>query len=96
MLKFYIPRLAGEHVQGKGYIDWERLLISGTAQQCLPATAQGEQSFCEELNDKFSMPALGVLINERDSHGMSRLVGCTFVFLLGAMSFGVGVVAWWR
>lgn len=31
---------------------------------------------------------------ERDSHGMSRVVGYTFVFLLGAMSFGVGVVAW--
>ena len=31
---------------------------------------------------------------ERDAHGMSRLVGYTFILLLGVMSFGLGLLAW--
>ena|SRR5260370_34267292 len=31
---------------------------------------------------------------DRDAHGMSRLAGYTFILLLGAMCFGLGLLTW--
>ena len=31
---------------------------------------------------------------DRDSHGMSLVVGYTFILFLGTIAFGLGVVAW--
>ena len=31
---------------------------------------------------------------DRDSHGMSLVIGYTFIFFLGTVTFGLGIVAW--